>query len=328
MPAHNALPYLDEAIESILGQTFTDFELVILDDASTDGTGNRLEQWIARDPRIRLLKAERQLGPVGSSNLVAREARATLVARMDADDISYPNRFGEQVQLLRENTDVGLVASLCDVIDANGRNLRGPEKWRLLRKSPMAPFAHGAIMYRRSVFDNVGGYRAPCEFWEDQDLIARIARVSRILVSQNVLYAVRQTSSSTRALSKIERLEEGMNLMYRCMDRLNEGRLYGDLLATDVAAGKLDPRVFIAIGSTALWAGKRPRLLNRLLERGDLGMNVTSVAALTWTAWASLSPSTLRFFLGRVLRIRNFAARSKSAQGPVSWCPLLARRGR
>jgi glycosyltransferase involved in cell wall biosynthesis len=90
MPVYNALPHLDQAIESILKQTLSEFEFVILDDASTDGSRERLEHWAELDSRIRLLEGDENLGPVGSSNFVARAARAPFVARMDADDISYP----------------------------------------------------------------------------------------------------------------------------------------------------------------------------------------------------------------------------------------------
>jgi glycosyltransferase involved in cell wall biosynthesis len=74
MPVHNALPYLDAAVESILGQSFGDFEFIILDDASTDGSTQRLRQWASRDARIRLLEEKRNLGPARSSDRVARAA--------------------------------------------------------------------------------------------------------------------------------------------------------------------------------------------------------------------------------------------------------------
>src|SRR5438445_13136781 len=86
MPVYNALPHLDAAVRSILDQDFSDFEFVILDDASTDGSTERLGEWAAADGRIRLLESERNLGPVGSSNLIVEQARAPLIARMDADD--------------------------------------------------------------------------------------------------------------------------------------------------------------------------------------------------------------------------------------------------
>ncbi len=170
MPVHNALPHLDAAVRSILDQTHADFEFVIFDDASTDGSAARLRKWAARDSRIRLLEGQENLGPVGSSSLVVEQAKAPLIARMDADDVCDPDRLRRQVQVLSENSDAGVVASLFGVIDERGRALRGPEVWRLARKSPFVPFAHGSIMFRRSIFDQVGGYRAQCEYWEDQDL--------------------------------------------------------------------------------------------------------------------------------------------------------------
>src|SRR5437868_4189969 len=87
MPVHNALPYLDAAVQSILDQSFDDFEFVILDDASTDGSSERLRHWASTDKRIRLIEEKQNLGPAGSSERVARAASATIVARMDADDI-------------------------------------------------------------------------------------------------------------------------------------------------------------------------------------------------------------------------------------------------
>ena len=180
MPVHNALPHLDEAVESILGQTFADFEFVVLDDASTDGSSERLREWAQKDSRIRLLEVDRNLGPVGSSNMVARAATAPFVARMDADDISHRHRLAEEIELLRAHPDVGIVASVCEMIDSSGKKLRDPEVWRLSRRSAFVPFAHGAMMYRRSVFDEVGGYREECEYWEDQDLVVRMADVSKV----------------------------------------------------------------------------------------------------------------------------------------------------
>lgn len=151
MPVHNALPYLDEAVRSIIGQSYSNFEFVILDDASTDGMTQRLREWAARDSRIRLHEGERNLGPAASSNFVVEQARTALIARMDAD-VSYPERLRDQVSLLRSQPDVGLVGSLCEILDGRGRVIRGPDEWRLDSQSWFAPFPHGSIMFRR---DNI-----------------------------------------------------------------------------------------------------------------------------------------------------------------------------
>jgi glycosyltransferase involved in cell wall biosynthesis len=168
MPVHNAMPHLDAAIQSILDQTFADFEFIIFDDGSTDGSTERLREWAARDSRIRLSHSKVNLGPVGSSRAVVEMASCPLIARMDADDISLPTRLEKQLLLLRQRPDVGLVACACDVIGADGNAVRGPDLWRLARKSWFAPFAHGSAMFHRDLFDAAGGYRDACVYWEDQ----------------------------------------------------------------------------------------------------------------------------------------------------------------
>ncbi len=100
MPVYNALPFLDESIRSILEQTLSDFEFVILDDASTDGSVERLREWSPRDGRIRLHESRQRLGLSGSSNAVVAKARAPIVARMDADDIAHPDRLRRQWNIM------------------------------------------------------------------------------------------------------------------------------------------------------------------------------------------------------------------------------------
>jgi glycosyltransferase involved in cell wall biosynthesis len=323
MPVHNTLPHLDRAIESILTQSFAEFELVILDDASTDGSAKRLEEWSKRDARIRLLRSDVNLGPVGSSNLVANAARAEFVARMDGDDVSYPDRLAEELELLRGDASIGVVGSLCDAIDGLGAVIRAPESWRLSRRSPFVPFPHGAMMYRRSVFDEVGGYRPECVFWEDQDLVVRMAAVSRVVVIPCALYQVRLWNRSTRVASNTDELERSVDRMYAATDRLRHGRDYEDLLNDAKAGGhRLDPRVFIATGSVNLWAGGRPRLLRRLLRRGRLAVNIRTLSGIVWTVWASISPSSLRQFLKFLLWARDHAVRPVPKNEPVDWHPF------
>ena len=321
MPVHNAMPYLDVAVESILGQTFEDFEFVILDDASTDGSTERLRQWAQRDPRIRLLEEKHNLGPALSSQRVAEAARAPIVARMDADDVSYPARLRDQLDVLEQFPATGVVGGLYDIIDAAGRTIRRPEAWRLVHAGSVPPFGNGPLMYRRVVFEEVGGYRRECEFWEDHDLIIRMGSVSTIMIVPHAVYQVRQSPVSTRFASAQRRVERALDLMYRCRERVEQHRAYDDLL--EVAAeedGKLDPRVFISMGSMALWSGGKPRLFSRLLRRGDLRLNFRSLSALVWTAWAQLEPRSLRGFIRSLLLVRRIrASRTMQTAGPIAW---------
>ena len=198
MPVHNALPHLDAAVRSILGQSHRAIELEIYDDGSTDGSAERLRHWANQDSRIRLHEGERNLGPAHSSNLVVAKASSKIVARMDADDVSHPDRIARQLELLNTSSEVGLVGTLCEIIDATGRKLRDPEPWRVVRTSCFAPFPHGSIMFRRELFDRIGGYRPQCGYWEDQDLVLRVAAQTGILVIPQSLYQHRQSTASTR----------------------------------------------------------------------------------------------------------------------------------
>jgi glycosyltransferase involved in cell wall biosynthesis len=322
MPVHNALPYLDAAVESILRQTFNDFEFVILDDASTDGSTERLRQWASWDARIRVLEEKRNLGPARSSQRVARAASAAIVARMDADDISYPQRLADQLKVLDRHPSVGVVGGLFDIIDHKGRIVRGPDLWRLREPASVPPFGNGPLTYRREVFDRVGGYREECEFWEDNDLILRMAAVTKIMVLPYSVYQVRQARVSNRLSSEQQRVERAVDLMYRARARLELGLPYDDLLLRGALPDdrRVSPHVFVSLGSIVLWAGGRPRLFKRLFSRGTLGFDRRSLAALVWTAWGSVEPHSLRAFirlllLGRKLR----ASLAMRIEGPVVW---------
>jgi glycosyltransferase involved in cell wall biosynthesis len=323
MPVHNALPHLDAAVQSIIGQSHRELEFVIYDDASTDGSTERLRHWAATDTRIRLIEGRTNLGPALSSNKVATQASGRLIARMDADDISHPQRLARQLELFRARPDVGLIGTLCEIIDGNGRLLRRPELWRLVRRSWFAPFPHGSIMFRRETFEQSGGYRRECEYWEDQDLVLRMACVTNIAVIPDALYRHRQSRISTRVASDPERVEKAVDLMYRAMDRLSADGSYEPILRPRPTPTEgLDPRVFIALGSLELWSGSRPRVLGRLVRRANLAFNFRTLSALVWAGWAQVSPGSLRAFLQLLVEARNSAGTAKIAHNPaVDWAP-------
>jgi glycosyltransferase involved in cell wall biosynthesis len=324
MPVHNALPYLDEAVASILDQTSRDFEFVIFDDASSDGSAERLEQWAARDPRIRLVRGKRNLGPAESSNEVVRNAAAPLIARMDADDISMPERLERQLRLMADNPDAGIVASLCDIIDSSGRKLRGAEHWRLARKSFFTPFPHGSMMFRRELFDSIGGYRPQCAFWEDLDFVLRASEEARILVIPQALYRWRYTEAGTRLASDETKVENALDLRYRAIARIRRNRSYDDLLREPLPTSDelVDPRVFVSLGSLALWSRRRPRVARRFLARARLRFDLATLFSAAWVMWASASPGTLRGLTSLVSRIRNAAhGTGRSTGEPVDWVP-------
>jgi len=311
MPVHNALPWLDESVASILEQDDSDFEFVILDDGSTDGSREVLRQWAVRDPRIRLLESDVRLGPVESSNRVVAQARAPLVARMDADDVARPDRLRRQRTLLDSHPDVVLVGSLVELIDRRGRRIRGADFPRLLRTSRFAPLSHPTAMFRRDAFDRAGGYRAEAAMWEDVDLYSRMACEGRVLTIAEPLVRTRAWQGNTRSTGPSDALHAAMTRMYR--------GVAGEAIRE---RGKVQPEVLVASASVALWAGRSPGVSGALRDRALLGWNLRSATALVWAAWADLSPKTLRVTLDAILRVRSLAARWRLRDAThVEWRP-------
>ncbi|MDQ3741509.1 MAG: glycosyltransferase family 2 protein, partial [Actinomycetota bacterium] len=285
MPVRNARPYLDQSISSVLGQTFGDFELVIRDDGSTDGSREVLRAWARRDRRIRLHEDDRPLGPAGSSNWVVAHSDAPFVARMDADDVAHPDRLRRQLAVLRAHADVDVVGALSDAVDQHGRRIRPPDRGMLARSSSHAPFEHGSMMFRRSAFERVGGYRERCAYWEDLDLLLRIARDGRIVVLPDVLYTYRYGGTSTRLTSDQELVEAALDLMFRCVAEHERAGSYEHLLAGGTPE-QLLPRAIRAYGTLELWTGRTPSLVPRLLRRAEVRLDADTATSLVWTAWA------------------------------------------
>jgi GT2 family glycosyltransferase len=319
MPVHNALPFLDEAVESILGQSYGDFEFVIRDDGSTDGSRQALRQWAKRDSRIRLFEGE-QLGPSGSSNWVVGEARAPLVARMDADDVAHPDRLKRQLQVMEAAPEIVLLGTTFRPIDADGLIVRPYDYSRITRNDFAAPFAHASILFRRDRFEAVGGYREECAYWEDLDLFLRMAARGRIGVLAEPLLSYRQAQTSTRLVSRAERVEQALHRRYQCMVAHRRTGDYSGVLetiASDRASRKLHPRTFVAAGSLQLWAGGAPASLAHVLKRADLRFGGDTAKVLGWAAWASVSPRSLRWSLNQIVRLRNLSAKKAVEPGAV-----------
>lgn len=284
MPVHNALPFLDESINSILRQTLSDFEFVILDDASTDGSTELLREWSHRDKRIQLHESKQRLGLAGSSNAVVARANAPIVARMDADDIAHPERLKRQWNVIQSCADASVVGTLCNGIDASGREVRPRDRWRLVRRSIYIPFPHGSAMFRREVFDRVGGYDEKSRGGEDQDLFSRMAAHGRVLTLPDVLYSYRYHSSNATLFNG-----------HRAVDQNYSHN--GEALAA-----------FYMLGAMRLWAGNPPMLLQPLLKNKSLKWTPRTFLILASAVWGHVSPPTLRVFMRSSIRARDLLA--------------------
>ena len=296
MPVYNALPFLDESISSILNQTLTDFEFVIVDDASTDGSVEVLREWSKRDARIQLHKSKERLGVSGSSNAVVSKACAPILARMDADDIAHPDRLRRQWKIIKSRPEVAVIGTLCNGIDASGREVRPRDRWRLVRRSIHIPFPHGSAMFRREVFDQVGGYDEAAAGGEDQDLFCRMSARGRVLTLPDVLYSYRYHSSNATLLNGKRAVGENHPQN-------------GDALAA-----------FYMLGAMRLWAGDPPMLLQPMFEKKSLKWNPKTLMILASAVWGHISPSTLRVFLRSSIRARDLIASVRIKDGtPYEW---------
>jgi glycosyltransferase involved in cell wall biosynthesis len=183
MRARNASANLGVAIDSILAQTFEDFELLIVDDASSDETSAIAMACAARDRRVQLVRSEVQLGVAGAANLGLREAQGAYVAIMDADDWSLPDRLARQVAFLDAHRHVVICGGAIEVCDSELRTVL-PRRYHVEDPAIRAhffrysPFAHPTVMFRVDAARQVGGYRAELgRGAEDYDLYFRLGRV-------------------------------------------------------------------------------------------------------------------------------------------------------
>lgn len=153
LPVYNSEKYVKEAIDSIINQTFTDFELLLINDASTDGSLHVIEQY--EDPRIRIINNEVNLKVVKSLNKGLSLARGEFIARMDADDVAHPRRFEKQLDYFNKHPEVDLCGSWVQTFGSESKILKAATehehiKARLLFLNPMF---HPAIMFRRESFE-------------------------------------------------------------------------------------------------------------------------------------------------------------------------------
>lgn len=203
MPAYNAAPYAAAAISSILGQTCTNFELLVIDDGSSDSTAHVVSGFA--DRRVRLLQNARNLGLVASLARGIEAARGELIARMDADDLSLPQRLERLIEMIDSDTRLGVVSCAYQDFNENCESLGVtvlPSTDADIRRDLYCKthvFCHAGSLMRRQALEDVGGYRAEWFPVEDRDLWLRMLTKWRGANSVEVLYRVRKHAQSVVA---------------------------------------------------------------------------------------------------------------------------------
>jgi glycosyltransferase involved in cell wall biosynthesis len=224
MPVFNSQSYLDEAVKSILAQSLADFEFIIIDDGSTDQSLKMLRSYERLDSRIRLISRP-NTGLCGALNEALGLARGKFIARMDADDISLPERFAKQVEFLENHPEAVMVGTAIELIDGRGRRLlRPPAKTsdEVLQSELLegnSGISHPTAMLRREPMVAAGGYDQASFPAEDLDLWLRLAEVGKLANLPEVLVRYRVHSNSISSSRQEQQMKQTVTVCERAWRR-------------------------------------------------------------------------------------------------------------
>jgi hypothetical protein len=185
LPVRDGERFLEAAVRSILDQSYADFELLVVDDGSSDASARIADRFAREDRRVRVIQQSR-LGQPAALNHGLELARGELIARMDADDVAWPRRLALQVGFLNEHPQVGIVGGATHEVTASGTRLRAiryPISDAAIRRAQgrrYAFFCHPSVTFRANLVRRIGGYRAGFQPAEDHDLYLRLAEHSRM----------------------------------------------------------------------------------------------------------------------------------------------------
>jgi GT2 family glycosyltransferase len=216
VPAYNGEAYIGKAIESILSQSYRDFELLLIDDGSHDRTPEILAHYAAADPRVRILRHDNH-GVGYTLNRGMREARGRYIAELGADDVALPGRLEKQVAFMDKHPDYVAVGGYLRIVDPDDRPIglrKYPTTDERLRACMLLynPFGSPAIMYRRHAALAAGGYTARFATCEDYDFLLRLAKRGKVANLAEPLTAYRFHGGSTKSTKTIRALRDTVSI--------------------------------------------------------------------------------------------------------------------
>jgi glycosyltransferase involved in cell wall biosynthesis len=211
LPVFNGERYIETAVRSILDQTLRDFELIIINDGSTDNTLELIKGYSYKDNRIKVLMNQENRGLVYSLNYGLANARGRYIARMDADDFSHPLRLAKQVAYLDSHPEIGLLGSAVCKINEKGQciatyNLPGDDiliRWNSLFD---CAFCHPSVMFRREFYEITGGYDPKMENAEDYALWSKMLTLTKTANLPDPLVNHRKSDTQVSRVKRTEQL--------------------------------------------------------------------------------------------------------------------------
>lgn len=217
MPAYNAGAYLRDAVNSILDQSFRNFEFIIVNDGSSDTTASILQEYEKLDSRIKVVHQENQ-GMIAALNRGCRLARGQYIARMDADDFSLPQRFERQLEYIESHPQIGIVGTWIYNIDQNGSVKRSwcpPTNPKVLEWTHFfgVCVSHSTVLMRREILENLDFYRPDAVHAEDVDLWLRASSITEFGNVPEILSKYRVWSASTHQVGLQMRRERHIQLL-------------------------------------------------------------------------------------------------------------------
>jgi glycosyltransferase involved in cell wall biosynthesis len=264
MPAYNTGKYIHEAISSVLQQTFTDFELLIINDGSTDNTLAVINTFT--DARIRVINQDNK-GVANALNNGLNNARAPYIARFDADDVCYPNRLQVQYDFITAHSDYSIIGSACDYTDVNGEYVftyqpaaySNAEIQQLDYK--ICPFIHSGVFYKKDVVLNAGGYNEHAYTFEDHFLWANILKNEKACNLQQSLIKVRWNPESI-TIDEKWRTNTFRKIKYNALNKLAITEA-GGIKLRQIAKQQHSPRIkegayYALLGKKYLWNNYQP----------------------------------------------------------------------
>jgi len=215
--------YLRQAVDSIVQQTFHDFEFIIINDCSTDGSMKILNEYT--DRRLRIYSNEENIGLTRSLNIALGYARCEYIARMDADDICLPDRFKMQVNFLNAHPDVSVVGTGFMMIEEDGTPIREGHfpmdddliRWALCFYNPIV---HPSVMMRLSTIKQVGGYDPALAQSQDYDLWWRLSFISKLANLESIFVFLRQHPGQITSVHRNNQFERGTKIDQRHLSRV------------------------------------------------------------------------------------------------------------